>query len=365
MNGDAVKGRAGTGGVAARLGGAGGRGEAVASGEAVDTVDRREDEEAVESREDEEAGSGPRFAARRWWPSAVVGGALVALFLAWAGWLLAGGGLYWVSSPSMGEAIPEGSLVASMPIPTGGVIRTGEVIAFREPGTSTVFVHRVVEVLPGERYLTKGDLERTPDPWVLQRSGVIGRVRATVPAVGWIYHSATWFFLGAAVLVVTSMFAGRRTRRWIRLLGPVVLLAVPLLRYRPLVDGYVLQSTQHGTVGAAHIVDSGILPVVFTMKNGRSTYAAPGQAVDVTGQVPAHGTGPHGVPIHIAASLPWWGWLIVVLLCLTPLLALEMDVRRRRALAALAAPGGEGAARSVGGNAPGGAPAGDHDAPDD
>ena len=294
------------------------------------------------------AGSDWPAALHRWWPTAVVGGVLVALLLAWAGWLLAGGGLFWVSSSSMGETIPEGSLVASMPIPASQPIRTGEVVVFREPGTTNVFVHRVVQVLPGERYLTKGDLERNPDPWVLQRSGVIGGMETSIPGVGWIYHSATWLFLGAAILVGTSMYAGRRTRRWIGLLGPVVLIAVPLLRYRPLVDGYVLQSTQHGAVGTAHIVDSGVLPVHFAMHGGRSVYAAPGQAVDVLGKVPSGGTGLHGVPIHIAAALPWWGWLLVVVVCLSPLLVLEVDVRRRHALALAMAPVGPAAPAEAG-----------------
>jgi len=276
------------------------------------------------------ASGADRTGVRRWVPTAVIGALLLGLLLTWGGWLVSGGSLHWVASPSMGMAIPEGSLVASQPVAAGHPLRVGEAIVFREPGTTTVFVHRVVRVLPGGRSLTKGDLERTPDPWIVLPSDVIGSVQASIPAIGWIYHSATWLFLSSAVLLAMSMFVGRRARRWLLLLGPVVVLAVPLLRYHPLVDGYVLGTSQHGAVGAAHIVDSGVLPVHFTVPGGRSVYSAPGQAVDVTGRVPRHGTGPGGIPIHIAAALPWWGWLVVVLVCLSPLAVLELDVRRAR-----------------------------------
>jgi hypothetical protein len=241
----------------------------------------------------------------------------------------------------MGTAIPEGSLVASRPVPAGQPLRVGEVIVFREPGATTVFVHRVDRVLPGGRLLTKGDLERSPDPWVVRPSDVIGSVQTSIPAIGWIYHSATWLFLSAAVLLATSLFVGHRARRWILLVGPVVVLAVPLLRYHPLIDGTVLGTSQHGTLAAAHIVDSGILPVHFTMTGGHPVYSAPGQAVDVAGRVPRHGTGPGGIPIHVTAALPWWGWLIVALVCLSPLAVLEVDVRRARRAASGRGPGAE------------------------
>ncbi len=45
----------------------------------------------------------------------------------------------------------------------------------------------------------------------------------------------------------------------------------------------------------------------------------------VTGYVPK---GHKNLMVSITAALPWWGWALVVLGCLTPLLLVEIDHRR-------------------------------------
>ncbi len=264
----------------------------------------------------------------RWLTAAVV--LLAAVGLVWGGWLLTGGRLYWVASPSMGEAAPEGSLVATAPLPPVANLHVGQLVVFHTPGATSTYVHRVVAVLPGDRYRTRGDLERVADPWVLTRADLDGTVVAVIPAVGWLYHSATWFLLGGACLVVLGMSLGPTGRRWVRYFGPALLLAVPIFRYRPLVAGYVLGTAQHRGTAEVHLVGSGILPAHYSIPGGAPVYAAPGQAVTLSGPLPPGSRGVADLPVHMAAAFPWWGWLVLVVVVASPLLFLELEVHRAR-----------------------------------
>lgn len=269
----------------------------------------------------------------RRWPVLCVTTALVTLTIVWASWLISGGGLFFVGSPSMGTAAPVGSLVVTQPLGASAKLHVGQIIVFEpHPGRSLTYVHRVYELLPRDRYLTKGDLNQGPDPWVLTRGDVIGTVNLIVPAIGWIYKCATWLFLGTAVLVAVSVFVARRQRLWILACGPVVLLVVPLLKYRPFIGGYLYGSGRRGRLLAAKVVDTGILPVHFTPHAGHAVHAVPGQEVLVSGVTPSHTS---SLNIKISAALPWWGWAIACAVCLSPLmvvLARDHLVRRRERL---------------------------------
>jgi len=290
------------------------------------------------------------------WPVVVVA-LLAVLALVWGGWLVTGGRLYWVASPSMGEAAPEGSLVASAPLPPGASLHVGQLIVFHTPGSTSTYVHRVVAVLPGARYRTRGDLERTADPWVLTRADLDGTAVVVIPAIGWLYHSAAWFLLGGACLVVLGMSLAPAGRRWVRYFGPALLLAVPIFRYRPLVAGYVLGTSEHRGTAEVHLVGSGILPAHYSLPGGAPGYAAPGQVVTITGPLPTGSRGVADVRVHMAVAFPWWGWLLLVAMVASPLLLLELEVHRvRRATRT----GGSAVAGPTGSDpAPGGAVAGD------
>lgn len=280
----------------------------------------------TDAAEDGVASSGRR--AARSVPAFLVSTALVALALTWGGWLVSGGGLYLVGSPSMGTVAPVGSLVATQPLAPSAVLRVGEIVMF-EPhgGRSSTYVHRIYQILPKGEYLTKGDLNQGPDPWVITRSDIVGTPQAIIPAIGWIYKCATWLFLGAAVLLIVALYVGERQRRWILALGPAVLLAVPLLWYRPLIGGFLYGSGRRGRLVAANIIDTGILPVHFTPTGGDVVHAVPGQEVLVTGRTPKH---PSVLHIRINVALPWWGWALVILACLTPLILVAVDALSRR-----------------------------------
>ncbi|MGC8463548.1 MAG: S26 family signal peptidase [Acidimicrobiales bacterium] len=264
-----------------------------------------------------------RRARSRTWPGTVALVLVASAGLLWGGWLLAGGRLFWVGSPSMGRVAPVGSLVVTRPLPADQPLRLGEVVVFH-PGLDVpaVYVHRIEAILPvpghPTEFRTKGDLNQLPDPWVITRASVVGRPVAIIPAIGWLYRSATWLLFGAAVVAGLSFVLTGGPRRVLLVLGPMLLVAVPAIIDHPFVSGFLYGSGQNGNRVVARVVDTGILPVTFTVHGGHPVRAVPGQEVVAIGTTVAHQT---VVPVRVAASLPWWGWLLVVAVCLLPLAA--------------------------------------------
>ena len=244
-------------------------------------------------------------------------GLLFALALSWAGWLLSGGALFTVGSPSMGEVAPVGSLVLTRPLAPTTPLRVGQLVVYRPRGPgSTPYVHRIVHVFPGGRFDTKGDLNPIPDPWTGDRAEIAGVPVAIVPGVGWLYRLSAWLGIGAALLLALDLTLPRQVREWTAALGPAILILPPLLRDRPLTGAFVYGYGQHGREAAARIVNTGVLPVRFSARGGHGVIASPGQERLVRGIAP----GRHQ-PFHLAvvAALPWWGWAAVALVCLLPL----------------------------------------------
>ena len=64
-----------------------------------------------------------------------------------------------------------------------GDYQQGQPISFQHKGA--IISHRFVSVNADSTFVTKGDANRTPDPWVVQRREVIGGVVASVPALGY------------------------------------------------------------------------------------------------------------------------------------------------------------------------------------
>jgi signal peptidase I len=95
-----------------------------------------------------------------------------------------------VLSGSMQPAFSPGDMVVVMPEPVSAV-RVGQVISYRIPvGDHHVQSHRVIEVLRRNGDVsvrTKGDANKTPDPWTATLHGPTAwRVRAVLPKLGWI-----------------------------------------------------------------------------------------------------------------------------------------------------------------------------------
>jgi signal peptidase len=105
---------------------------------------------------------------------------------------------YVVHTGSMSPTIPSESAV----IVREGQYRVGDVVSFIEHGT--VVSHRLIAIEPNGTITTKGDANRTVDPWHVPVGNIVGRVVAAPHRVGYLltYMKTP---AGCASLVVTLL----------------------------------------------------------------------------------------------------------------------------------------------------------------
>lgn len=244
---------------------------------------------------------------------------LVVLLGTWAVWVLGGGHLYFVASPSMGRVAPVGSLVVARAPTDREPLTPGKLIVFEPPDRGVTYVHRIADrvgIGRGAGFHTKGDLNAIADPWVAHRADLLGVPVSIVPALGWIYHWAGWLAFGGAAGLMVAAVLGPRWRSWSLSLGTTLAIGVPMLASRPLIGGVLYGASSRGRHVTAQLVSTGVFPTRFTPGGGRSVVAEPGQLVSVRG-VPGRGEAIMGV--RTSPAFPWWAWCIVVALCLVPM----------------------------------------------
>jgi hypothetical protein len=243
-------------------------------------------------------------------------GAVVLAVAAVLGWSLSGGQLLVMGSPSMCPSVCVGSLVADRPLQ--GAVHVGELITFHPPSTRTeTYTHEVFRIFANGTIQTRGVGNLAPDPWLIRRSDIVGRVVFSVWELGWLLKALPLLAVGALFWVTVRPWIGERMRRsWDR--GWMTVLAVlPLWLLHPLLSATVIASTvdvaHHGHWMSDTIVNTGILPASF--------HAAGGQVVNVS----STGVGQVGGPLkngyltlHDTVSLPWWGWTVLALAVVSP-----------------------------------------------
>ena len=132
--------------------------------------------------------------ATYWLGVAVTSVVLVAV-LASVGARLLGYQPYAILGGSMGSTAPLGSVALVEDLPAES-LKVGHVIVFRPPSSGEArepVMHRIISIeeIDGQRVFgTKGDANRSPDPWKLTISGEGGRLVYVVPYVGYLL----WFF---------------------------------------------------------------------------------------------------------------------------------------------------------------------------
>ena len=110
----------------------------------------------------------------------VIAGAAATAALAWN----AGYRIYVVHTGSMMPTLNPGDAVLDRPAPTS--VHAGQVVTFTvHSGPDTVVTHRVASVSDGEIH-TKGDANRSADPWTLHLSQVVGSKVLTLPYGGYL-----------------------------------------------------------------------------------------------------------------------------------------------------------------------------------
>jgi hypothetical protein len=276
----------------------------------------------------------------RWLPVVLcVGLAVLA-----ASWVLAGGRLLVLRSPSMGTTAQAGSLVMTRPLGSTPLHR-GMIVAFDVPGIGTPYMHRIAAILPDGKFRTRGDLNTADDGWQLTRSQIVGVPVLIVPIAGWLALGLPWALGVLALGITIGVLAPHASRPALRALTVGAALALPLYVLRPLVRVTIVASrfvtpaaghlTHRATVHAApltaklfvaRLVNRGVLPLRVTFESAH-TVIDPGHAGIIRAPLSTHVT----PTLSAHAVIPPWGWAIVVAFVLAPLLAAMTGGRRRRA----------------------------------
>lgn len=90
--------------------------------------------------------------------------------------------VYAVRTGSMAPTYPTGSVVIDAPV-AGQTLAVGDVVTFRTAGG--LVTHRLHSRTPAG-WLTKGDANRTPDPWTVPARNIVGHVAVGVPRGGYV-----------------------------------------------------------------------------------------------------------------------------------------------------------------------------------
>lgn len=280
----------------------------------------------------------------RWLPVVVAVAAAAALGI----WTLQGGRVLVMTTPSMGTALPAGSVVVTRPL-GATTLRRGMIVAFRVPSSGEVYVHRVAQLLAGGRFRTRGDLNASDDGWELTDQAVVGVPVASAPIIGWVLLGLPYALAALAAGLLLALALPRWARGAVRSAAVGASFALPLYMIRPLVRvtvasagrvtrtyGHILTaplarpsgrpvvarvldggatiatSLRSDTRFVARLVDGGMLPLRVTLR-GAHHLIQPGTA----GTIAVH-LGKSSATLAARAVLPWWGWAIIVAFVLMP-----------------------------------------------
>jgi signal peptidase I len=228
------------------------------------------------------------------------------------GWI-AGWRVHEMTTPSMGTAAPVGSVVISRPASIADV-RVGEIVVFHPPGRrDTTFAHRIVAITAGPGgggIRTKGDINPTPDAWVLHDADLIGRVTVTVPDLGFLVEALPLLLLGTFVILLAT--GGMRVvwRGAARIAGGCLLVAFLLVYFRPLERAVLIEQHIADGRGTAVVVPTGVLPIRVAAVGGSHTTIDPGQlGVVHISHLVRNGAFRISTSLHLTGW--WWATLAV------------------------------------------------------
>jgi hypothetical protein len=247
----------------------------------------------------------------------LVGAAVAGAVLSACAWRLSGGREYTIVTASMCPDLCVGTLVLDRPLV--GPARPGMIVTFRPPGTTTVYTHRVVKVLPDGSLKTAGDALGVVDPWTVPRERVIGRVVAHLRGVGWLWRSLPEMTAALACYLMSR----RAVRCWLRphtdVLFVAVLVAVPTFTLRPLLRASVIAIGRHGPEAVLRVANTGLLPAQLSLGGPLGPgHVAPGQIATVAS------TAASRLWLHWTVSFAPWQWALVALILALPVLALAV-----------------------------------------
>ena len=226
-----------------------------------------------------------------------------------AAWQATGGRWAVVETPSMGTAVPVGSLILTRPRPLDR-LDVGDIVTYRPPNLHSWYTHRVVAVDADGSLKVQGDANGTPDPFPVTQDELVGQVVQHWPGLGWAVRALPTVLLGVVVLLgATHLYVNARWRSSVRVVGICLVFAIASLLLRPFVHPVLVATTTDtdGTTMRATVASTGILP---TRVSG-----APGQHVDLhSGEIGSVALGPTatpGGPAMVNGTAHLTGWWIV------------------------------------------------------
>lgn len=251
--------------------------------------------------------------------TAVVGALVIAVLA--IGWRLDGGRWYDVTTPSMGTAVPVGSMLLTTPATVDDTV-VGDIVTFRNPSNQVVYSHRVVEKAP-EGLATQGDVNPVRDAWTLTDRELLGNVVWHAPGLGFLVRALPLAGVGLCVVWLGTLLLPAARRPGWRLLGSCVTLAVVSLVVRPWV-GLVKLGERAAAEGAGRhldVISTGLLPVRAQTPDGLASVSlSSGESGTVTLGAGADAGEKVTMTLVAVLDLGFVGWSVLALVCLSPLL---------------------------------------------
>lgn len=223
---------------------------------------------------------------------------------------LAGFRFLTITTPSMGETAPVGTLIVTQPQRS---YDKGDIISFHRSGK--IYTHRLAKVNDDHSYTTKGDLNAAEDALAVANRDVIGKAVVVAPIWGWVWRAAPILLIGWIIVYLLSCIRRLHERwRWpIRIIGGTLVVIIATLILNPWLHADLLSVATHQKNDVRlHIVNTGIFPI--RDDEGKRVYA--GQ----TAIVRATETDSHGRYVYVPRpSLGVAGVMFALLWCLLPL----------------------------------------------
>lgn len=185
---------------------------------------------------------------------------LVSIITASTVWL-AGYRMFYVVTPSMGTAMPVGSLTVTVPAAVDD-ISVGDVVTTRLQNGATR-THRVIEETEAG-LLTKGDLNKGTDAGATTDRNLVGRMEFNVPVLGWLVQMIPWIAgMWLIMWLVSTPLKDEVHRSRYRVTGLFLGFALSIVLVRPLLGTALLSMPVDSAAGTAtaNVVSTGLLPV--------------------------------------------------------------------------------------------------------
>lgn len=236
----------------------------------------------------------------------LIGMAGIAFILGWR--------THYLITPSMGEALPVGSLVVTSPT-TSDELAIGDVVT-ADIGQGLTRTHRVVNFSP-EGAVTQGDLNDAPDVVPVTDRTLIGKVVFSAYGLGWLAQMIPYIAGGGLLMWLLTLRTDDPvlSSRY-RSLGVFLGLSLAIILVKPLFGVALLGTDTAGTTdepyAEAHVVSTGLLPVRVEGMGEGGTSTETLKASGRDGFAQAHEPSDGGEYLFRPTPAITWPWWIVL-----------------------------------------------------